>query len=217
MSEKKVFEYPGEKVDVAWHGALCIHISECGRAKGELFVGGRTPWCQPDLVSEKETAEVVERCPTGALTYHFKDGSQFEKPAAENTATVVYNGPYYFSGALEIENAPENAPGLKFRAALCRCGASKNKPYCDNSHIEAGFADYGAVGESGEALSDTGGELTVKCAPDGPLLVSGNLSIIAATGRRAWQGSKVALCRCGASGNKPFCDGSHKEAGFKSD
>ena len=217
MSEKKVFEYPGEKVDVAWHGALCIHIGECGRAKGELFVGGRTPWCQPDLVSEEETAEVVERCPTGARTYHFKDGSQIEKPAAENTATVVYNGPYYLSGELEIENAPENAPGLKFRAALCRCGASKNKPFCDNSHIEAGFTDSGAVGESGEALSDTGGELTVKCAPDGPLLVSGNLSIIAATGRRAWQGSKVALCRCGASGNKPFCDGSHKEAGFKSD
>jgi CDGSH-type Zn-finger protein len=57
--------------------------------------------------------------------------------------------------------------------------------------------------------------LTVKPLADGPLLVNGNLTIRAGTGRVAWQGTTVALCRCGASKNKPFCDGSHREVGFK--
>ncbi|MGD9410185.1 MAG: CDGSH iron-sulfur domain-containing protein, partial [Thiohalocapsa sp.] len=53
-----------------------------------------------------------------------------------------------------------------------------------------------------------------KRIPNGPLMLEGNLSIRAASGRVAWQGEKAFLCRCGASKNKPFCDGSHKDAGF---
>ena len=68
MSEKKVFIYDGAQADVHWDGRLCIHIGECGRARNELFVGGRQPWCQPDQVSPDEVADVVKRCPTGALT-----------------------------------------------------------------------------------------------------------------------------------------------------
>ena len=49
MSEKKLVTYPGAKSDVHWDGRLCIHIGECGRASNDLFVGGRQPWCQPDL------------------------------------------------------------------------------------------------------------------------------------------------------------------------
>jgi len=108
-------------------------------------------------------------------------------------------------------------PGTRFRAALCRCGASKNKPFCDNSHINAGFVDSGAVGETGPGYSTESGELSIKPLTDGPLLLKGNLTIFASTGREAWKGEKAALCRCGESQNKPFCDGSHKAAGFRSE
>ncbi len=74
MSDKKTFTYPGEKMDVQWSGALCIHIGECGRAKGELFITGRQPWCQPDLAPNEEVEDVISRCPTGALTYRDKIG-----------------------------------------------------------------------------------------------------------------------------------------------
>ncbi len=107
--------------------------------------------------------------------------------------------------------------GVKYRAALCRCGLSKKKPFCDNSHEKQEFRDRGAVGETGTPLQIKGGPLTVKRAPNGPLLVSGNLTIINAAGRVAWQGTKAALCRCGASKNKPFCDGAHKPAGFEAE
>jgi CDGSH-type Zn-finger protein/uncharacterized Fe-S cluster protein YjdI len=210
-------KYAGERADVEWHGRLCIHVGECGRAKGELFVGGRKPWCDPDLASDDEVHEVVLRCPTGALSVSYADGSREEQADEENTVQVAYNGPLFIRGDLDIEGAPEQAAGLKFRAALCRCGKSKNKPYCDNSHIDDGFVDYGAVGEKGEADADSGGSLSIKAAPDGPLLLNGNVCIVSSSGRRSWRGNRTALCRCGASMNKPYCDGQHKKINFKSD
>jgi len=215
MSDEQVFEFPGDEIDVQWDGRLCIHIGECGSAAGELFVGGREPWCIPDTCTKAEVREIIERCPSGALTYRDKSGGPEVAPA-ENTVTVANNGPLYAHGELAIEGAPEEMPGLQYRAALCRCGASANKPYCDNSHVRVGFEDAGAVGERGTALHALGGPLAIKPVADGPLLVSGNLSIRAASGRLAWEGTETALCRCGASQNKPFCDGSHRAAGFKS-
>ncbi|MBW2507611.1 MAG: CDGSH iron-sulfur domain-containing protein [Deltaproteobacteria bacterium] len=217
MSDKKIFDYPGAAADVHWDGRLCIHIAECGRAKNDLFVGGRQPWCQPDLVSTEEVAEVVSRCPSGALTYERKDGGPEESAASENVVSVMYSGPLYVRGDLEIDGAAADMSGVRFRAALCRCGRSKNKPFCDNSHEAAGFKDYGAVGDSGDGSAPQGGTLKVGKAPKGPLLLSGNFTIVAASGRRAWAGTKAALCRCGESKNKPFCDGSHKEAGFEAE
>ncbi|MBW2376502.1 MAG: CDGSH iron-sulfur domain-containing protein [Deltaproteobacteria bacterium] len=217
MSEKKVFNYDGAQADVHWDERLCIHIGECGRAPNDLFVGGRQPWCQPDQVSPDEVAEVVNRCPTGALTYLRKDGGEVEAADAENVVSVMYNGPLYVRGDLEVEGASADMSGVRFRAALCRCGQSKNKPFCDNSHEDAGFKDYGAVGDGGEGFDAPGGTLKVGRAPNGPLLLSGNFSIVAASGRTAWKGTKAALCRCGHSQNKPFCDGAHKKAGFEAD
>ena len=214
MSTKPI-NYAGKQMDVQWDGKLCIHVGECGRAQGELFIGGRKPWCQPDLSSNEEVEDVVSRCPTGALTYRYADGSRTEQSSPRNTLHVSYNGPLYLRGDLAIAGAPDAAVGLQFRAALCRCGQSRNKPFCDNSHETAGFKDYGAVGESGTTLEAEGGKLSVNPITDGPLLIKGNLTMTAASGRAAWQGTKVALCRCGASKNKPFCDGTHKEIDFK--
>ena len=59
-----------------------------------------------------------------------------------------------------------------------------------------------------------GGPLEVKRVENGPLLVKGNFEIVASGGQTTWRGTSAALCRCGASKNKPFCDGSHREAGF---
>ena len=216
MANKQIFTYTGKDINVEWDERLCIHIGECGYSKGKLFIAGRDPWCQPDLSSPDEVQEIIKRCPSGALVYRSSDGQSTETPEPENTVTVSYQGPYFVLGDLSIEKAPDDMPGTQFRAALCRCGLSKNKPFCDNSH-EGQFKDYGAVGESGEPLTETGGKLNITPLKDGPLLFAGNVKMQASSGRTAWQGDNVALCRCGASKNKPFCDGSHKAAGFKTD
>jgi CDGSH-type Zn-finger protein/uncharacterized Fe-S cluster protein YjdI len=218
MSDSKIFKYEGKSGAVAWNGDLCIHVGECGRAEGELFVAGRKPWCQPDTTGDEgELVQILQRCPTGALSYEKEGAVVDESPVSVNTIVVANNGPLYASGDLDIAAATESTPGIRYRAALCRCGESKNKPFCDNSHEAVNFVDRGAVGSTGTALESTGGALTVKAAPNGPLLISGNLQIVAGSGRIAWSGTKTALCRCGQSKNKPFCDGAHKAAGFVAD
>jgi len=219
MAEDRVYRWNRDTVTVTWDKRLCIHVGECIRAEGELFEMGRSPWCKLEGSADERVREVIARCPTGALAARFTDSADDERPPAANTVTVADAGPLYFHGALEIENAPDGSPGLAHRAALCRCGLSKNKPFCDNSHVTGDFADHGAVGDGrgAAALEETGGPLTIKIVEDGPLRISGNLTIRSGSGREAWQGTATALCRCGLSGNKPFCDGTHRKAGWTED
>jgi CDGSH-type Zn-finger protein/uncharacterized Fe-S cluster protein YjdI len=215
--DKKVYRFDGKDVEVAWDGRLCIHVQECTRAKGKLFESGRDPWGQPDRGEPGYVAEVVRRCPTGALTYVRKDGGEGETAPEANTVVISNNGPLYVEGDLAIDGAQDDMPGVRYRAALCRCGDSKNKPFCDNSHEKEGFRDRGALGETGPGFENPGGPLEIKRVPDGPLLVSGNFTIVTGAGRVGWRGTKAALCRCGKSETKPFCDGSHSPAGFKAE
>lgn len=214
MSDGKTI-YEGDKLQVVYDAKLCIHVAECGRSAGDLFQGGRDPWCDPDTVSVDEATEILRRCPTGALTYTRKDGGAPESAPDHNMVVIAADGPLYITGDIDLDG--QDGQGVGTRMALCRCGESKNKPFCDNSHVAAGFKDLGPVGEQGKPLAERGGKLTIKRAPNGPLLLSGNVTIRAGTGRDAWEGTKCALCRCGKSKNRPFCDGSHVAAGFTAD
>ena len=214
MSKRRVVTWQNETATVTWDEALCIHVGECTRAKGALFEMGRKPWCELDGASDEHVREVVGRCPSGALAASFADPATNETPPEGNTVTVSDGGPLYFHGELDIEGAPERAPALRTRAALCRCGLSANKPYCDNSHLKSDFRDHGAVGDAGKPLEEEGGALAIEIKKSGPIRVGGNLTIRAASGRSAWQGTATALCRCGLSGNRPFCDGTHRKEGW---
>lgn len=133
-----------------------------------------------------------------------------DQPGA--TIDICENGPL-------IVNIAADADGKRIEpgAALCRCGESKNKPYCDGSHNTTGFKDAGAVEPKGAADSATAETLTVKFAAHGPILCTGPLTVRSADGTAVHAGLKAALCRCGASATKPFCDGTHGKIGFDSD
>jgi CDGSH-type Zn-finger protein len=214
MSED-VKHYEGPDVDVTWDKRLCLHVGECTRADNNLCDISRQPWVKPDEADPDDIARTCERCPSGALAYKRKDGEQDESPIATNVVAVSSRGPLYITGQLDIDGAYDDAPGLKFRAALCRCGASKNKPFCDNTHEDIDFNERGAVGDSPSDDSIPSGKLKIGFAEDGPILTRGPMVIRSSNGREAWKGTKAALCRCGASNNKPFCDGSHGEVGFE--
>lgn len=214
MSGKDVYTYSGESVDVTWDRRLCIHVGECTRATGALFQRGRDPWGQPDLLPAGEVVDVVGRCPTGAIVAHRKDGGAAEQTPTENTVVVANCGPLYVRGDLRLMGAPDDMPGIATRVALCRCGHSKAKPFCDGAHEDARFDDRGAIGDSGTTLESTGGPLELEPLPNGPILVRGNLTLVTGHGLRTWQGDKAALSRCGQSSKKPFCDGTHKSIGF---
>jgi len=126
---------------------------------------------------------------------------------------VKENGPLAIHAELTI-----GGESVGCRATLCRCGASRNKPYCDGSHGVAGFSASGEpASKELETLDSRGGPLDVRPVKNGPLLVSGPLEIMAGTGRALERSTSAALCRCGGSQTKPYCDGSHSTNGFSSE
>ena len=214
MSEKTVKHYPGSEIDVYWDSRLCIHAGECIQAEGDVFENGRSPWCDPDQAARQYVRAIVERCPSGALSY--TDKITTGEQVSDNTIKVVYNGPLLTHGELNIQQNLIKSDGIQHRASLCRCGQSANKPFCDNSHLQNGFTDPGLVQGNEHQQCDAGGSLAIDPTDNGPLVIEGNLTILGSDSKPAWQGQSTALCRCGASGHKPFCDGSHVRIGFKS-
>jgi CDGSH-type Zn-finger protein len=151
-------------------------------------------------------------CPSGAIRYERKDGGPQESAPPVNLAAVREAGPYALRGDLRIDGVPAG-----FRATLCRCGASKNKPFCDGSHHDIDFRASGEPPTQGaEMLPTRDGPLAIDPQVDGPLRVRGNLEITSGTGRVVARVTSATLCRCGGSQSKPFCDGTHARIGFRS-
>lgn len=216
MSERA---YRGKDIEVTFDLKRCIHAAECVKGLPGVFDVDKKPWIQPDEASADEVAEVVGRCPTGALKFKRLDGGSEEGAPKENVFQLIENGPLYVRGAIEVKRFQSEDTLLQDqRVAFCRCGASKNKPFCDNAHKDANFSDAGLfesdAAENQDSSSDASLQVTIM---PGPLMASGPFCIQDAQQRVRFRGKKAALCRCGASKNKPFCDGTHKDIGFKDD
>lgn len=204
-----------DKISVSFDGKKCIHARRCVLGLPDVFnPGAKGQWIFPENAAADDIARLVRDCPSGALTYEMKDGVDAEEVPKVNSARLWENGPVEYRGDVRIDGQEP-----RIRAVLCRCGQSKNKPFCDNSHLDAGFEATSDVAtkEDAATLEARDGELSLKPIKDGPLMVSGNLEVIAGSGRKITSGKRFAMCRCGASKNKPFCDGSHKEIGFEAD
>jgi CDGSH-type Zn-finger protein/uncharacterized Fe-S cluster protein YjdI len=210
----KVREYDAEGITVTYDVKRCIHAEECVRGLGRVFDPSRRVWVDPTQANADEIAAVIRRCPTGALHFHRKDGGSAEPTPVQNEVRITRDGPLYLRGDLEI-HTPTGV--LKdTRASLCRCGASRNKPFCDKSHVNIAFPDAGAINAQTSAAELGAGALRVLPQKDGPCLIEGPLTLISGDGATTmYCGPKAWFCRCGHSGNKPFCDGSHAKVGFR--
>ena len=79
----------------------------------------------------------------------------------------------------------------------------------------SGALSYEMNNKKNKETEEVTNEIIVELAPNGPLMVYGNLAVKGIDGTTTKKNSVTAFCRCGNSGNKPFCDGSHKKVGFK--
>jgi CDGSH-type Zn-finger protein/uncharacterized Fe-S cluster protein YjdI len=204
----------GKDLELQFEARRCIHSRFCVTwAPGVFLANVKGPWIHPDAMPVERLVEVAHACPSGAIRYRRLDGQPGEAAPPVNLATVREAGPYAFRGELRIDGAPAG-----FRATLCRCGASKSKPYCDGSHHGIGFSATGEppTGKT-DMLAERAGVLVIDPQTNGPLRVRGNLEILSGTGRAVARVTTAFLCRCGGSANKPFCDGTHAKIGFKSD
>jgi len=211
------FHAPG--ITVTWSHRRCIHAADCVMNLPTVFDPGRRPWVDATQASPDSVARVVMRCPTGALHFERGDGGAAEPIPAANTILVMRNGPTVLRGDIEVVDESGDVKLRDTRLALCRCGLSQNKPLCDNAHRDAGFREPGQL--AGEArVEDPGaadGKLRVIARTNGPNEILGSFAISSADRKTMLAGTRTKLCRCGQSGEKPFCDGTHKRIGFRSD
>ncbi|WP_334150984.1 CDGSH iron-sulfur domain-containing protein [Hyphomicrobium sp.] len=200
----------GASIDVSFDRRRCIHSRNCVLGQPTVFEPGAKDWIHPDADTADRIAAQVALCPSGALTYHRKDDGPQEQAPPVNTLRLQENGPYVLRGDLRIGEE------RLFRATLCRCGRTKNRPFCDGSHTAAGFC---ATGEpepnKSEPLEARDGPLVITPLKNACLKVEGNLEIVAGSGRRLDRVRETYLCRCGNSGTKPFCDGTHEKVGWE--
>jgi CDGSH-type Zn-finger protein/uncharacterized Fe-S cluster protein YjdI len=212
----------GKHATIHFDARRCVHSRNCVLAHPDVFVPNvKGEWIYPDAQPVQELIRLGQNCPSGAIrvTVNAGSGATSDLDSSEgyplvNLLRVRENGPLAIEAELQISGQAQLSP----RAALCRCGQSQNKPFCDGSHSEAGFVASGEPATTQfEALEYRSGPVNVKPAPNGPLRVIGNLEIVSGTGRTCNKVTETYLCRCGQSRNKPYCDGSHKAAGFKAD
>lgn len=216
MSEK-IRTYDSDAIAVQYDIKRCIHAEVCVTRLRAVFDPQKRPWIQPaNTPSVDELADVIEHCPSGALHHTRKDGGPAEATPETNSARLVKDGPVYVRGEIHIASADGTVTMTETRIGLCRCGASQNKPFCDNSHLNTGFtADAKADRAAAEpAATPASGPLTLTLNTNGPVTAAGRLIITDEAGRVIYDGDKTWLCRCGGSANKPFCDGTHKTNGF---
>ncbi len=203
----------GKDVTVSFAGKRCIHGRVCvTQAPATFLANVDGAWIVPDATDAEIVCGIIRQCPSGALTYERRDG-QVEPVPPANLVTLRENGPYAVRADMILDGAR-----VGYRATLCRCGASKNKPFCDKSHKYAGFEATGEPPSKKDLpqLVVRDGPLAIDPEIDGPLLVKGNLEIVSGTGRSIACIQRARLCRCGASSTKPFCDDTHRKIGFRS-
>ncbi len=133
--------YTKEDLTVVWQPAKCSHSEKCFHGLSEVFNPNNRPWIQLDNNTAEEIVTQVKQCPSGALSI---DGAAVESDSKEASidltkVTVTEGGPLLVKGALTIELANGETEEKTGMTALCRCGASANKPYCDGSHQNIQF------------------------------------------------------------------------------
>ncbi|PJZ58895.1 CDGSH iron-sulfur domain-containing protein [Leptospira barantonii] len=203
----------GKNITIQFDGKKCIHSRNCVLNRPDVFVPNvEGEWIYPDRATAGEIQNLALNCPSGAIRYTSKNESENEKAPLVNKVYVRENGPLAFHADLDLTGQND----LGFRITLCRCGASKNKPFCDSSHNEIKFSASGEpLTKESSPLEIRNGKVSIKATHNGPLKVGGNLEICSGTGRTIDRVHEAYLCRCGGSSNKPFCDGTHKKNGFQ--
>jgi CDGSH-type Zn-finger protein/uncharacterized Fe-S cluster protein YjdI len=214
MKDRKIHKYESDAIKVTYDPGRCIHAGECVRGLNEVFNTGLKPWIQPGKSDAASIAEVIHRCPTGALHYERYDGGDNEGTPSENTLELRPSGPVYARGNLIVRDSEGNELHRDTRIAFCRCGLSKDKPFCDNSHKNNFTAGVSFDKEKfrDAPVSSEEDVLELKLQKNGPILVKGTYKLIGSDHQISAKG--IALCRCGLSASKPFCDGSHKKSDF---
>ena len=128
-------EYANDEITIVWKPEMCIHSANCVNGLPLVFDNEKRPWIDANGSSSKEIIAQVAKCPSGALSIK----SKVEVDQIMREVRLLENGPLMLVGNVKILDANGEMLFEKEKCALCRCGASQNKPFCDGSHVSTNF------------------------------------------------------------------------------
>lgn len=137
MGSDIVKEYTNGEITVFWDPNKCIHSAECLRSQPGVFDVHKSPWISMGGATSEEIMAAIDRCPSGALSYKRNEEverqiDQEDRPSVE--IKVVRDGPLLVRGRCALVGEEGEMIGEEGPFALCRCGRSAKKPFCDGSH-----------------------------------------------------------------------------------
>ena len=132
-------DYPGKDITIVYNEGVCSHFGACVNNLPHVFFDTE-PWIDPDAESAERIIEIIEKCPSGALSYKI-DGKRYQELDQKLAISISKNGPLHVVGGISFKDDMNSKPECKEHYTLCRCGGSKNKPFCDGTHLENGFKD----------------------------------------------------------------------------
>ena len=133
-------DYEGEKVTIHDNRGVCAHAGRCTDGLPGVFRLKQEPWIDPREGPAEEIIETIRECPSGALSYTL-DGVEHRDRDADPAIFVSPDGPYVVTGGPELLDTTRGEGASTEHFTLCRCGGSKNKPFCDGSHWHNNFTD----------------------------------------------------------------------------
>ena len=134
-------EYSNGELTIVWQPSKCIHDGTCVRTLPEVYDPKAKPWVKAGNASTEALKAQIDQCPSGALTYFMNEGKAEEKPLELTKVTVRKNGPLLVHGQIEVTGVDGEVKVREKISAFCRCGISKEKPYCDGAHKHITFED----------------------------------------------------------------------------
>ncbi len=136
----KLKDYQGTEITIHDNRGICCHDGSCVKLLPKVFRRHEKPWINPNGAIVEEIIEVVKKCPSGALSYTI-ESKRYKNLDTEPMIKVSKNGPLEIKGFILLKDDEKSKPESEEHFCLCRCGGSKNKPFCDGSHHENGFED----------------------------------------------------------------------------
>jgi len=135
----KTKEYSNGEVTIVWKPESCIHSAICVKGLGDVFQPKERPWIKIDAASTEAIIKQVKACPSGALGYYMNGEDNKTSETLETKVEVLEDGPLLVYGTLKVTHKDGKEETKNKTTAFCRCGASRNKPYCDGAHLNEGF------------------------------------------------------------------------------
>jgi CDGSH-type Zn-finger protein len=132
--------YRGKNITIYDNRGICAHAGRCTDGLASVFRLKEEPWIIPDAASANEIISTIQKCPSGALSYSVDDVENRDRDG-EPTIFVAPNGPYLVSGGPDLIDTTRAEGASEEHFTMCRCGGSKNKPFCDGTHWYNKFID----------------------------------------------------------------------------